>query len=143
MQIITKYKANDGREFTDDKKCVIHELNCECAERIMSELPSTPNSCEFKNGSGYVQHDSQELLNTRNAFLGFVMRYSDHKWIRESIEKGFDADPSWAGKIISECAPNIIYKHWARFMCIDKKFREWGQPYYSAHPDEAKQNKLN
>lgn len=143
MQTITKYKADDGVEFLNASECELHEANCELAEAIMRTLPKKPDSCDFSNGGGYVQHDAETLLKARNRFLEFVKRYTDHKWIQQSIDGGMDIDCSWAGRIIGECAPSSIYKHWCRFGCVDKSFREWGQPYYALNPEQGKQIRLN
>lgn len=143
METITKYKAFDGREFVDPTDCELHETNCKLAEVIMQPMPDKPEGCGFSNGDGYLQHDKEVLLKVRNRFLEFARRYTDHKWVQQTIDKGFDADPSWAGRIIGECAPSTINKHWYRFMCIDNQCREWGQPYYATNPDKAKQIRLN
>jgi len=143
MEIITKYKAFDGVEFLSAPDCEEHEQNCHIANEIMKALPSRPNSCEFLNGEGYIQHDEILLLKVRSRLLEFVKRYAEHDWIQQSIDRGFDVDESWAGRIIGECCPDTVYKYWYRFTCIDSSFKEWGQPYYSTHPDEGEQNKLN
>ncbi len=143
MKTIIKYKAFDGLEFFDDVECELHETNCNLADSIMKALPEKIDSCDFSNGSGFIQHEKETLLKVRNRFLDFAKRYSDHKFIQQTIDKGFEADASWAGRIISECAPNTIYKHWSRFSCIDKSYREWGQAYFASNPKEGKQVRLN
>ena len=143
MEAITKFKAFDGLEFFDAVDCELHETNCNLADSIMKALPEKPESCDFSNGSGFIQHKKETLLTVRNRFLEFTKRYSDHKFIQQTIDKGFDADASWAGRIIGECAPNTIYNHWSRFSCIDKSFREWGQPFFAKNPEEATQKQLN
>ncbi len=144
MEIITKYKAHDGREFLDSDECAVHEQNCTIALGIANKLPGKPSGCDFSNGSGYIQHTRDNVLNVRNEFLEFVKRYTkDISIIQQTIDKGFDAHSSWAGRIIDECTPNSISKHWYRFMCIDAQFREWGQPYYADNPDKAEQVQLN
>ena len=143
MKLITKYKAFDNSEFMDEGRCIEHESNCKQADLIISKLPEKPGSCDFSNGDGYIQHDYNTILNVRNKFLEFCKRYSDHKWIQETIDKGFDVDPSWAGRIIGECAPSYISRMWYRFSCIDNNQREWGQPYYANNPDQAKPIRLN
>ena len=143
MKVITKYQAFDGVEFLDSGKCEAHESNCTISDGIFSLLPATPDSCDFTNGGGYIQHVESDLLKVRNKFLEFVKRYSDHKWIQETIDNGFDVHPSYAGRIIDECTPQSISKLWYRFMCIDSNFREWGQPYYATNPEKAECKKLN
>lgn len=143
MEVITKYKADDGLEFTDEELCIIHECNCNYGKSIMKKLADRPDSCDFSNGGGYIHHDSLHILSVRNEFLEFCKRYTDHKWIQETIDGGFNVDPSWAGRMIGESAPNSIYKMWYRFSCIDKHGREWGHPYYVINPYKAKNVRLN
>lgn len=143
MKIIQKYVADDEREFTSQNECAEHEQNIELANKIMANLDKSPDSCDFKNGGGYVQHDSADLLLVRTEFLKFCQRYTDHKWIQDTIDRGYDVHPSYAGRILSECLPDYIYKHWHRFMCIDHSAREWGQPYFANNPDDAQHFKLN
>ena len=143
MEIITKYKAFDGVEFFDETECRLHEVNCDTARHIMSALPARPEGCDFANGSGYIQHDKELLLKTRNRFLEFSKRYTTAKYIQQTIDMGFDAHPSWAGRVLREVLPRSICKHWYRFETIDEAFREWGQPYYANNPSEAKQVRLN
>ncbi len=143
METITKYKADDGREFLDAGECRTHEENCSLAENIMSEMCPRPGGTDFANGSGYIQHEPSKVLEVRAKFLEFCKRYTTHKWIQESIDKGFEAHASWAARIIGEAAPDTIYKHWHRFSCIDSSGREWGQPFYADHPEKAESNQLN
>lgn len=143
METITKYKAFDGVEFTDKSACMQHEENCAIAEKIMSGIDLAPSGCDFANGAGYIQHESGKLLQVRNEFLEFCKRYTTHKWLQETIDKGWDAHSSYAGRILDECAPRSINKHWYRLSCVDSQFREWGQPYYASNPQEAQQVRLN
>jgi len=143
MKMITKYKAFDNTEYTDQSKCIEHEANCKQADLIINKLKKVPNSCDFTNGEGYVQHDYSNVLSVRNEFLEFCKRYTTFKWIQETIDGGFDVDASWAGRVIGESAPNYISKMWYRFSCIDKQQREWGQPYYAANKGDRKEVQLN
>jgi hypothetical protein len=143
MRAITKYKADDGVEFFNAAECGKHETNCNEAARIMEQLPAHPKGCDFTNGSGYVQHDKDTLLKVRNEFLEFAKRYTDHRWIQETIDKGFGAHPSAAGRVLGEVLPRSIDKHWGRFCCIDTEFREWGQHYFALNPEAGKQNRIN
>jgi len=133
MKEIAKYKSEDGEEFIIKRECLQHEANCQEIYSIMQQLPErfTDNDCSYANGMGYIQHERENILKVRNQVLEFFKRYTDHKWIQETIDKGFEADSSWAGRVIEEVAPRTIYKHWYRFGCIDSDIREWGQPYYA------------
>lgn len=143
METLTKYKAFDGREFTDADECREHEANCLEAERIMGQLPAKPDTCDFSNGGGFLQHDKETFLAVRNQFCEFAKRYTDFKWLQQTIDMGLDAHPSWVGRILDEAAPSTISKHWYRFMCVDSELREWGQPYFANNPSEGKQKQLN
>ena len=143
MEVITKYKAYDDVEFLSAEECEKHESNCKGIRKIMSVLPTKPESCDFSNGSGFLQHDKKILIDARRKFCEFAKRYTDHQWLQQTIDGGLEMDSSWAGRIISECCPNSISKEWYRFQCIDSELREWGQQYYSAHPEAAKQIQLN
>lgn len=143
MEVITKYKAIDGLEFLAADDCLDHEKNLVLAAGIMSSIPERPEDSSFSNGSGYIQHDKLKLLQARNRFLEFAKRYSDHKFIQQTIDGGLDIDYGWAGRIIGEFAPQSIYSHWYRFGCIDGDFREWGQPFFVKNPSEASQVQIN
>ena len=143
METITKYKAFDGLEFTDAAECVKHEDNCAEAAHIMSLLPTRPDGCDFSNGSGFLLHDEVTFLNARRSFCEFAKRYTDHKWLQDTIDKELEVDASWAGRIIGEVAPRTISQYWHRFSCTDGDLREWGQPYYALHPHEGTQEQLN
>ena len=142
MKTITKYKSYDDMEFLSKDKCLEHEENCKLADWLMKNLPERPDGCSFSNGEGYIQHDNLIIIRTKKKFLEFVKRYTDHKWIKQSIDD-CNLDPSWAYGIISECCPQSISKHWYRFMCIDNDFKEWGHPYYASHQNEVTDKQLN
>ena len=142
MKAITKYIAYDGREFTNEAECVTHEYNVDLAKNIMVALGDKPDGCDFANGHGYIRHYSPTANRARRDYLEFCKRYSDHKWIQQSIDDA-SIDTSWAGRIIGECAPPSISAMWNRFSCIDSEGREWGQAYYAANPEKGEQKQLN
>lgn len=144
MRQIVKYKADDGVEFFSMADCVQHEGNVNAAALIMSTLPKRPTSPAFSCGSGYVQHIQGELITVRNKFLEFSKVYCTHPWIDQGLE---DDRPcighTGVARILSESLPKSVHVHWFRFVCIDKHFREWGQPYYALNPDKGMQVRLN
>lgn len=142
---ITKYQADDGREFKTKEDCLAHELLCDKVAGIVSNLPDKPENdgCSFANGGGYLQHEKHALVSAKKALLSLANEISPHKWFVQSIEDD-TAHSSWAGRIIDDSeklAP--INKAWYRIMCVDEQFREWGQPYFANNPNKAKQVRLN
>ena len=139
MEAITKFQANDGTEFYHSENCIKYELLIENVKTIMSKLKPIPDSCDFSNGSGYVQHEKEQLKTAKIALLEISKEYIDHKWIQQSIDDD-SVHLSYAGRLISEYSDlRPVYKAWNRLMCVDSQFREWGQPYFATHPEEAKQ----
>lgn len=143
MENITKYKAEDGHEFTLKADCIKHEELCEEVKLTMARLSEKPSSCNFANGDGFILQNEDTFIKVRESILKIGQRYTDHKWLQESIDKGLEVDPSWAGRIIGECCPDVIYKAWYRISCTTNDFKEFGQPYYRANPDQAKDICLN
>lgn len=143
MEQITKYRADDGTEFHEKEKCVEYESLCDEILILMSRLPDIPDSCDFQNGNGHILHDEVIFMEVRKTILEISQRFCDHKWLQESIDGGLKIDPSWAGRMISECCPKPIYQAWHRISCTTNDFREFGQPYFRTNPNEAKGECLN
>lgn len=138
MKPVTKYEAEDGKVFDSEFDCVAYEKRSARIAEVVSKLQPIPKNdgCEFTNGGGYVQQLPAVVVSVRVALLKIAQEASTHKWLQESIDD-ISADPSWAARIISECDSTPLHKAWLRIMCIDKQFREWGQPFYALHPEQA------
>ncbi len=137
MKTITKFVANDNSEHMTEVACIERDYLIAQVNEIMGTLPARPDDkgCDFSNGDGYWQHEPATVLAVRDALLTLARRNFAHKWLDQSL-----ADPtvdwSWAARIIGE-GPRPIADAWNRIGCIDKQFREWGQPYYAMNPDRA------
>ena len=142
MQTITKFKAIDGVEFTDKQECIKYELLIDRVNSIMNTLPKHPDSCDFSNGIGYLQHDKTTLRNAKVSLLTICKEYIDHKWIQQSID-GDTVHPSWVGRLLGDYGIRPLERAWNRFQCIDSKYREWGQPYFAYNPEKATQKCLS
>ena len=143
METITKFKANDGTEFNDKQKCIDHENLLEEIKEIISKLEPKKVSCDFSNGSGYILQNPKTFRDVRKSILEIAKRFTDHHWIQESIDKQLEVDPSWAGRIISECCPDCVWKAWSRISCTTNDYKEYGQQYYRNNPEKAKNICLN
>ena len=144
MKKITKFQAIDGAEFHDKVKCIDYENLIKEVKAIIDSLLPIPkmNGCDFENGHGFVQQDKESVKRVRNKLLQIAKRYITHHWIDQSLESE-TVHPSYAGRLISEMPfLNPLYSGWNRISNMDAQFREWGQGYFAANPDESPALKL-
>jgi hypothetical protein len=149
MKQIIKWIAEDGAEFNSREACDEYERLCADVQEVLSKLPKIPDlpECSFENGGGYLQHSEETIKPARDDILHLALKNgvggtSIEKWITAMLN-GEDVHASWPGRAIDECCPAPLRRAWYRFMCMDSQWREWGQPYYANHPEEAKQIRLN
>lgn len=150
MKTITKYQANDGTEFPNANDCLAHEKLCQLVARVMSKLPAQPENdgCNFANGSGYLQHHPADFWSAYKQLLqlavGEVVQYGNFDVFFKAINDPLAIHISHIERIISECCPKVIIRAFYRFRCTSfQTLREYGQPYYAAHPDDAQDLRLN
>ena len=142
MEVIIKYKSIDGREFASETDCIKHELIIKEVDEIMSVLPHRPDSIDFTNGDGYIQHDKDKLKKVKINLLTFAKKHINHEWIQKTIDDE-NSHPSFVARLFEDYSVLPLQKAWDRFYCVDSEFREWGQPYFAINPTEGKQHKWN
>lgn len=144
MQAVTRYVALDGTEHLSEETCREREKLIGDVAQIMSGMPARPNDTDYSNGKGYLQHDAVAFQAARNALLELANRIAPMHWLTETLAGGMRIDPSWAHRWISDVpALEPVAKAWYRIMCTDKKFREWGQPFFSRNPSEGEMVRVN
>ena len=141
MKIIKRYKAFDGIEFKDKTDCIKHEAIIKRTNEIISQLVDIPDDIGFSKGEGYIQQDENTFIKVRLDLLKEGQKLTKYDWIDQSI-KDSNIHSNYANRLIREVS-SPLHKGWYRISCIDEKFREWGQPFYSIHPEEGKQICLN
>lgn len=143
MKTITKFQSDDGKEFDDEAKCVAHEKLCAEVVLIMASLPALPkdDGCNFSNGHGFIQHQRALFLAVRESLLHIGNRLMPHEWFSSAIANT-SAHLSWAARLLDDIGGPVATA-WHRIYCTDSDLREWGQPYYAAHPDKGEQICLN
>lgn len=142
--MVTKYKAKDNREFTNENDCVEYELLIDRVDAIIARLPKLPkdDGCKFANGHGYIQHDKEILRGVWNDLLSEFSTKIDHKWIEQS--KDFKAHSSYVGRLVGDYDIKPYWIAWNRMSNVDlQTFREFGQPYYANNPNEAELFEIN
>ena len=142
MKTIQKYEANDGSVWDTETECLAHESLCERIRNVMKAFPPLPKNdgCSFANGGGYIQLSEPIVTKVREQLLDLIGEKVTHKWVQES--RGGKKHPSWVHRLLSDCEITPLSKAWYRICCVDDQWREWGQPYYAAHPTEGEQRQI-
>ena len=148
MEVITQYKAKDGKIFNTEQKCLNHEKLIDQVNLVLSKLDNPEDhkkEVDFDNGKGYIQHDPATFLEVKKELLGLISQKIDHHIIKKAYETyGTDeVHYSWVSRILGDYGYTPLTNAWYRMNCTDSKFREWGQPYYAVHPEEGNQVQLN
>src|SRR3990167_4811519 len=135
------YIAKDKTEHGSEAEAIAHEKFIDEIAAAIKPLGKRYDNghCDYANGDGYVQHHVADVLKAKIALIEITKRVVPHKiWEYPAAEIH---PQSFAGRLLCGCN-KYLYKAWFRFMCIDEKGREWGQPYYSLHPERATHKEL-
>lgn len=133
MNTIIKYVADDGTEFSQQKDCLEYENLAEKIKDIMSALPSRPSNTDFSNGRGYIQHQKTAFNKAKKELIDIVADWFGVKHLKK--EKPENVHPMCIiGRYIDDSGNRAMNSAWYRIQCTDSQYREWGQPYYAAHP---------
>jgi hypothetical protein len=138
MKQIAKYRSVDGREFSTEKECLDYETLIDTVNTIMARLKPLPreDGCDFRNGHSFVQQSKAAFKLVKLNLLNEVKKHINHKWIRQTMEDE-TVHLSYVGRLIDDCNIPPLNNAWSRLMCIDKEYREWGQPYFANNPEES------
>lgn len=147
MQTITKYLADDGREFLNSDECLEYEKDEKEIKAINAMLPEYPaDTCAFVNGGGYIIHEEETFNKARLLLLAKAKKYAKEEYdIRDIIHaENHNRRMNWPYERIKQLAcPVSLINASHRIYCVDDQFREWGQPFYAFNPDRAEHKQLN
>lgn len=139
MKEVTRYQADDGKVFDTADKAIAHDakvLSIKSAYKLLKDTPKN-DGCDFANGGGYVQQDPVKVQEFKRQIM--LMGATHHAKMAEWARNPQEVHPqSIVGRILSDC-DSLLYSAWNRVMCMDDKFREWGQPYYAINPHKGEQ----
>ena len=141
MKTKTYYIAKDNSKHENEAKAISHEKFIDEIAEAMKPLGERYDDgrCEYANGKGYVQHHPDDVLKAKTGIIKIAKRVvPDDIWKHPA--KNIHPH-SFAGRLLSD-SNDFLYSAWRRFMCIDEKGREWGQPYYSLNPERAIQTEI-
>jgi hypothetical protein len=137
----TKYKCRNGAEFASEEAARKYEILLDEVDAAMAPLGRHPDTCDFANGGGYLQHAPGAVFKAFDAIVALVER------TLASLPEGWQPLPSaeiWRcrGGIIGrylDDSHSVLWRAWVRFLCVDDRFREWGQPYHARNGDARKE----
>ena len=150
MKQVLIYQASDGARFDSPDECRKYETLLADVQAAMSALAPKPDTCEFVNGGGFVQHDQASVFRARLALHELAKAGPLKEWIADQkiihgktdYQLAVECHPSWQMRMLDgACRP--LERAYGRLACIDEQFREWGQQYFVAHPNDAKVFQLN
>jgi len=138
MEIITKYRANDGSEWDSEVKAAKRELLIAEVNAVMSLLPPVPTEPNWK---GYIRHDKQTIRTVRQGLFFIDNREGILKWWYDQqktdhgkTDKDFlECHPSWQCRML-DGSHRPLERAYGRLCCIDEYGREWNQPYFARNP---------
>jgi len=139
MKKITKFEANDGAEFTDERKCAEHETLCFRINRVMAALPDgKPEHDEW------VQHNRGVLLGVKRVLFKIVLEQHGESWPAWKARDADDVRPmSIVLRVLDDCGGPLSVA-WGKLASYDfDTGRQYSQPYFVIHPKEAKEREDN
>ncbi len=127
MEKVIRYQANDGTLFVLPEHAVQRDLVQARIDEVLSKLPKHPN------GEGYVQQKGSAVLACQELAVELSkLEYPGGPWDQVPPHK---INAGAASRYLDSNMP--VMRLWDRLSCIDQAFREWNQPYFVYHPEEA------
>ena len=133
MKQITMYETKDGKKFDNLESAKKYESLCSQMSLLTVMLPQVPDRIDFTNGYGYLQWLDEDVETVKLTVAKNAAKYLGSDLINKLIENGELSPSGIIGRILSDANIPVLYNMWLRIMCIDDKFREWGQPYFATH----------
>lgn len=110
------------------------KINVYKIKKLMPKL-NNHDCCEFANGGGYYQWTEKQYQLVKKKILLEGYRVFKHKVYLESIN--INHCQGIVGRYLSDSNYYELYKLWVRMMSITN-LKEYGQPYYALHTNNAK-----
>jgi hypothetical protein len=137
MKIVTRFESNDGHIWDSEEKAIARDKMIEDVKKAMRFLPEPPSECDFANGGGYIDHTASAVFATKSELIELSRPFLG-EWMERQTQPLTEIHASWFGRLL-DGGHEPLERAWSRMMCITPNGREFGQPYYAEHPDEAKQ----
>lgn len=134
MKKIEIYQCEDGTRFDKENEALEYESYAARAKEIESRLVNIGREL---NGNEYIQQDPAVVKKAKYDFLTLVAeRLPEWKDWATQCRDGI-RHISHIGRVISDYGIRWMRHLDFRLSCIDESGREYQQPYYKNHPEEA------
>lgn len=134
MEVVLKFKANDGVIYNSEAEANKADMIFDICEEMNKQLPDEPEN--FREVNGYLQCDKVIVDNLKELFLKTANAY--FKPTTPFIH--FDGI---VGRYISDSGTQAFNKIYFRLSCIDSNYRMWHQVYFRLNPQKANKIKMN
>lgn len=134
MKQTTIYQCEDGTRFDKEHDALEYESYATRAKEIESRLISIGREL---NANEYIQQDPNVVRRAKYNFLTLVAERLP-EWKDRAIEcRDGKRHMSHIGRIIDDYGIKWMCHLYFRFYCITDNGREYQQPYFTLHPEEA------
>lgn len=134
MKMIEIYETKDGSRFDDKNKAEQYEVILDRVKEINSRLINIGRGLEFNE---YIQQDENVVKICLSDFMDVVAdaipEYAD--WAEQT--KSGERHYSHIGRVISDYNIKCLWKFYFRLDCIAENGKEFQQPYFTKHQEEA------
>lgn len=132
VEIVTRYKTFDGREFATEIKAQSHENDLNLVKRITDMFPSSDSL-----GMGEFYQLPLQLVQNARAALADILREKFGEYEQTAIDSFANGTHHGIiGRYLDD-SNSSFYSVWNIFERIDDRGRMFNQPYYVHHPAEA------
>lgn len=134
IKAITIYQTEDGSRFDDENKAKKYAALCDRVNEISSKLINVGRGLEYNE---YIQQDVAVVKQCLSDFMDVVAEaIPDYaNWALQT--KNGERHYSHIGRVISDYNIKCLWRFYFRLNCIAENGREFQQPYFTTHQEEA------
>ncbi len=129
MKTITKYKADDGTEWTEEAQAMRRDELVAKVAAVMEPLGTVPK--RVSDGEGWLQHDPAIVIAAKQGILDLCKPDFANSFPQFNEPAAKVHPLSIIGRILDDCPDDPRSRAWNRFCRIDPEGREHQQPFFA------------
>ncbi len=146
MKKKTVYIADNGTicgSAKEAKKIDASLKDIKSVKKLIGGSPQDPH-CKFANGEGYYQLDKGNVYQFDEILVKMIEAEfrSDEMptWWKNSSNRD-KLNSYYIGRLLND-SDSLLYELLSTRLCVDSKFRRWGQPYFAKNENAGDQKCL-